>query len=100
MDISSRLREVMTAHKISSASQLSKMSDVSQTMVSGILRDSNSPSVSTLELLCSAMNITLAEFFAEPSPDIRPTVQHLISVASKLPDEKVEALISVAKAME
>lgn len=99
MDVGARLQLIMD-QKGYNGNSLAKISDVSQAMISNLVRGAKNPTVGTLELLCSAMNITLAEFFAEPSPDIRPAVQHLISVASKLPDEKVEALISVAKAME
>ena len=64
MNVPERLAEVMKDNGITSANKLAKISGVSQTMISGILRGATSPSTATLQLLCEAMGLSLSDFYA------------------------------------
>lgn len=54
------------------ANRLSTMCEVSQTAISQILRAKKCPTVETLSILCSALGITLAEFFTDHETDVSP----------------------------
>lgn len=54
------------------ANRLSTMCEVSQTAISQILRAKKCPTVETLSILCSALGITLAEFFTDHEADASP----------------------------
>lgn len=64
MTTAGRLAELMKEANITSAKQLAVLSKVSQTMISKILRGESSPTVTTIEMLCAALNVTPSEFFA------------------------------------
>lgn len=64
LTVAERLSELMKQANIPSAKQLASVSRVSQTMISKILRGDSSPTVTTLEMLCKALNVTPAEFFS------------------------------------
>ncbi len=45
--------------------KLAKMADVSQSTISHMFRRNNAPSYTTIEAICNAFGITVAQFFAE-----------------------------------
>ena len=63
MNLSSRLSELM-AERGFSATSLGKKAEVSQTIISAILRDEGNPSIATLEAICSGLGISLVYLFS------------------------------------
>ncbi len=95
MNVANRLKTIMQEKHIS-ANSLAKKSSVSQTMISGILRGNKNPTVATLELICSAMNITLADFFTPQNEDSLTLEQkEILSKIKNLSSDKLKALNSV-----
>ncbi len=55
--------------------ELAQRSGLSANAISLIERDENSPSVSTLQSLASALNIKMSYFFEEEQPELGPVGQ-------------------------
>ncbi len=64
MEVLVRIRQLL-AERNWSIYKLSKVSGVSQSTLSNMFSRNNSPSISTLEEICKAFGITLAQFFSE-----------------------------------
>lgn len=78
--------------------KLSKISSVSQGVISDIVSGKNAPSLSTLEKLCAALGITLSEFFAEDAaPD--PAESELLAAFRNLPEEKRAQLLRMMRVL-
>ena len=66
MDAKQRIRELMAERKWSEY-RLAIASGLSQSTIANIFNRNTTPSVSTLESICTGFGITLAQFFAEGS---------------------------------
>lgn len=64
MDIQSKIRHHMDERGWTDY-KLSKMSGLSETTVKNIFKRNNAPTFSTLENICNAFGLTLAQFFSE-----------------------------------
>ena len=64
MEIHTRLQQMMDNCQLSKY-QLSRKCGLAEATIGNILTQSVSPSISTLEAICDAFDITLAQFFAE-----------------------------------
>ncbi len=64
MDTKQRIRNLMEERQWSEY-RLAIASGLSQSTIANIFRRNTTPSVSTLESICSGFGITLAQFFAE-----------------------------------
>lgn len=64
MDAKARIRELM-AERNWSEYRLAIASGLSQSTVANIFNRNTTPSVATLESICSGFGITMAQFFAE-----------------------------------
>lgn len=64
MDVASRLKKLMEQRGWTMY-RLAKVADVPWSTVSNIFKKGTDPSISTLEIYCRAMGITLAQFFDE-----------------------------------
>lgn len=64
MDIQSKIRHHMNERGWTDY-KLSKMSGLSETTVKNIFKRNNAPTFSTLENICNAFGLTLAQFFSE-----------------------------------
>lgn len=81
-----------------STNQLALEAELTQSTVSTLLTKPNAlPSLDTLEHLCGAFGITLAQFFAEDEDFEMVSAQEkaLIEQFRKLPDKKKKAIISL-----
>lgn len=67
MNIQSRLRNLMDERKWSEY-RLAKEAGVAQTTITNLFKRNNLPSLPTLEAICKAFDITLAQFFMEDDP--------------------------------
>lgn len=72
MDAQKRLRQLMEERSWTEY-RLAKESGLSQTTISNLFRRNNAPSLPTLEVICRAFGISLAQFFSESSEAIELT---------------------------
>lgn len=87
MDTHSRLRQLMTERNWT-AYRLAKESGLSESTLANIFKHNTVPSIATLEAVCSAFGISLAQFFAEGemaelTPELKELFDHWISLTPK-----------------
>lgn len=78
--------------------QLAKDTGLSQPFIGMLFKDEKSPSLESLNKLCSALGITLAEFFAEDS-ESDPKEARLIAAYRRLPEEKQDTVLTIVEAL-
>ena len=93
MDTHSRLRQLM-AERGWTAYRLAKSSGLSESTLANIFKRNTVPSIATLEAVCSAFGISLAQFFAEGemvelTPELKELFDHWVSLT---PEQKQAAL--------
>ena len=93
MDTHSRLRQLM-AERGWTAYRLAKASGLSESTLANIFKRNTVPSIATLEAICSAFDISLAQFFAESemvelTPELKELFDHWVSLT---PEQKQAAL--------
>jgi transcriptional regulator with XRE-family HTH domain len=98
MDIPQRLQYFLDKKGLT-ANSLSKKTDVSQTMISGILRGERNPSVLTLELICDALGVTLSDFFAVESSEYPLELKQLTETVSKFTPSQLALLNQFLKSI-
>lgn len=64
MDVQRRIRRLMESRGWSEY-RLAKEAGLSQSTISNLFRRNNAPGISTLETICGAFGITMAQFFSE-----------------------------------
>ena len=69
--IGPRIKELCEKQKISNY-RLSQMTGITQSVLARIIRRKNIPTIQTLERICAALNLSLAQFFAKDGnpPDL------------------------------
>ena len=92
MDTHSRLRQLM-AERGWTAYRLAKESGLSESTLANIFKRNTVPSIATLEAVCSAFGISLAQFFAESemvelTPELKDLFDHWVSLS---PEQKQAA---------
>ncbi len=75
--------------------RLAKESSLSHSTVANMLKRNNTPTLPTLEAVCSAFGITLSQFFSEGNKGMAMTEEqrNLFSKWSTLTQEQKEALL-------
>ena len=100
MDIMQRLRELQQRYGWSDY-RIAKEAGLSPNTVSNIYRRGNTPSMVTLEALCKAFGITMAQFFAEDElVELTPELRKLFDKWTALNDEQKAALWQIIKTYE
>lgn len=100
MDILNRLIELQKLHGWSDY-KIAKEAGLSANTVSNIYRRGNTPSMVTLEALCKAFNITMAQFFAEDElVELTPELRALFDKWTVLTNEQKAAIWQVIKTYE
>lgn len=99
MDTHSRLRQLM-ADRGWTAYRLSKESGLSESTLANIFKRNTVPSITTLEAICSAFGISLAQFFAESemvelTPELRTLFENWVSLTA----EQKQAALQMIQAM-
>lgn len=84
MDVGKRIRELREMRGFT-VNRLANMAGISQSYLRDVELGNKNPTVETLSYFCDALNISLAEFFAETSDDINPMLKTSLS---KLTDEQ------------
>ena len=85
IDIPKRIKELSEKHGLSSINELSRLADIPQSTLATIMLGKTSPRADTLERIVSALNVTMAEFFADSFvPDIINHAENMNLTAKQL----------------
>lgn len=95
MDISARIKELRTMYNLKSGEFAGQLG-ITPVYLSYLEGGSKKPSLETLEKICSALGITLSEFFAE-NITLTPEATQLMNIVKKLDSPKVKLLLSMAE---
>ena len=87
MDTRQRIKQLMDQRGWTEY-RLALTCGLSQSTISNIFRRNTTPSVATLETICTAFGITLSQFFAEGdtidlNPELKEVFEHWISLTPK-----------------
>ena len=81
--------------------RIAKEAGLSTNTVSNIYRRNNVPSIPTLQALCKAFGITMAQFFAEgEAVELTPEMRELVDKWSALNEEQKSAIWQVIRSYE
>ena len=81
--------------------KIAKEAGLSSNTVSNIYRRNNVPSIPTLEALCKAFGITMAQFFAEDDlVELTPDVRELVEKWAALTEDQKAAVWQIMKSYE
>jgi len=83
-----------------SANALAKKANVAQSTLSEIESNKYLPRIDFLAKVCAALNISLADFFAEEIPDIPQDLRQLLHEAENLTPEQRKRLIEFIRSMK
>lgn len=75
-----------------SANALAKKVGLDPTTIYKIEANDSKPSLGSLESICAALGISLAEFFSEEEQSLGPEVQRLLGTVKKLSPEQIDYL--------
>ncbi len=99
MDVNAKLHALLKA-KGWTAYKLAKMSGLSESTIRNIFHRNNVPSISTLESICAAFGITLAQFFTEGDVvELTPELQKMFGMWVYLSVEQKNAVLLTMQAM-
>lgn len=99
MDTHSRLRQLM-AERNWTAYRLAKESGLSESTLANIFKRNTVPSIATLEAVCSAFGISLAQFFADQNMvELTPELKELFDNWVSLTPEQKQAALHMIRAM-
>ena len=80
--------------------RLAKKSNLSHSTVTNMFNRNNAPTLPTLEAVCKAFGITLAQFFTEGnSPELTEEQRILFAKWSTLKDDQKQALLALIDTM-
>lgn len=100
MDVLQRLAELQKQYGWSDY-RIAKEADLAPNTVSNIYRRNNVPSMTTLEALCKAFGITMAQFFADNDMiEVTPEIKELVDRWSALTVEQKAAIWQILKTYE
>ena len=100
MKIADRLKELMEERGMTMYS-LAKASDVSWTTVKNLFNRTDNPTISTIELLCKGLGVTLSEFFAEEKPLLKSNeLQSIIDAWDEISERDQQILSDMAASMK
>lgn len=98
MDAQKRIRKLMEERGWTDY-RLAKESNLSHSTVTNMFNRNNAPTLPTLEAVCNAFGITLAQFFSEGNETLTEEQQLLFSRWSTLNDEQKRILLELMKAI-
>ena len=100
MDVKQRIRDLMDERGWSEY-KLAIQSGLSQSTVANIFNRNTTPSVNTIEAICSGLGISLAQFFAEgPLVELSSEQREMFSQWSGLNAEQKKVLASLIAVMK
>lgn len=100
MDAKERIQELMLSRGWTEY-KLAKESNLSQSTIANVFKRNNAPTLPTLETVCQAFGITLAQFFSEGSEAVELTEEQrkLLFYWSALSDKQKEILFDLMRVM-
>lgn len=100
MDIQKRIRQLMDERGWTEY-RLAKSADLSHSTVTNMFNRNNAPTFPTLEAVCQAFGITLAQFFSEGNEPVQLTEEQrtLFSIWSTLNEDQKKALLQLMNTM-
>lgn len=98
-NVGNKITELRLAQNMS-LTGLAKNSDIAQSSLSYIESSKAQPTVETLQKICSALGITLGEFFSDEPPELSPELRRLLDTAKELSPEQLDTLQSFLNAMK
>lgn len=98
MDINKKI-ETLRFQRGWSMYELAQEAGITQSTLSSMIKRGNPPKIDTLECICEAFGVTLAQFFTEDEQLelLSEDEKELISLFRKTPDIKKQALIDLLK---
>lgn len=100
MDVADRITELRKERGLST-NRLAKMAGIGQSTLREIEHRIKSPTVATIERICLALGITLADFFSPTAADdnepLSPELRRLLGTGRKLNRHQVELMAQVAE---
>ncbi|MBS6628783.1 MAG: helix-turn-helix transcriptional regulator [Clostridiales bacterium] len=95
-----RIKELCTKHKVSKY-RLAQLTGMSQTAVGNIMKLKSIPTIPTLERICDAFGITLAQFFAGEGarPDLTQAQSEILETWDKLNCEERRILLQFVRSL-
>ena len=99
--IGPRIKELCDKQQITKY-RLSQTTGVTQTVLSRIMKGENVPTIQTIEKICAALNISLAQFFAkdENPPDLTAEQREIIETWNGLTPEERERLMKIIRTFQ
>ena len=99
--IGPRIKELCDKQQITNY-RLSQMTGVTQTVLSRIIKGENVPTIQTIEKICVALNISLAQFFAkdENPPDLTAEQREIIETWDELGREERRILLQFVRSLK
>ena len=97
MDVNKKI-ETLRWQRGWSMYELAQEMGVTQSTLTSIMKRGNPPKIDTLERICEAFGISLAQFFVEDGEEfevLNVKEKELVSLFRKLPEEKQEALVKL-----
>jgi transcriptional regulator with XRE-family HTH domain len=94
MNVGERLRSLRKAKGLTTT-EIAKKVNVSQSYISRFENNRAVPDVDMLEKICSALSISLSDFFAEEEPELSPDCKQIANKLPKLTKRQCEILNAV-----
>jgi len=96
MDVQERIRELMDI-KGWSAYKLAKEAGLPQSTISHLFKRNNAPTYPTVEAICEAFDISMAQFFADEGDAVvlTPAQRELLILWATLTDKQRQIVISI-----
>jgi transcriptional regulator with XRE-family HTH domain len=98
LDVGARIRELRKARGLTSR-QLAEITNISQPVISRLESNTRSADVSYIEIICNALGISLADFFAADQSNMDPELQQLLETAKKLTPAQRESVRKMLETM-
>jgi len=100
MDVLGKIKRLQDERGWNGA-QLAEKAGLAPSVVSMLYKRNNQPSLHTLQAICTAFGITVAQFFSDSNVplDLTPEQAHLLEHWNSLTDEQKEALLMLIKSI-
>lgn len=98
--VAARVKELCAKHKVSQY-RLAQRTGMSQTALGNIMKMKSVPTVPTLERICDAFGITLAQFFAGEGarPDLTPAESEILQTWDGLGEAERRILLQFVRSL-
>lgn len=98
--VANRIVELCKEHGMTKY-RLSQLSGISQTALANIISNASVPTILTLEKICDAFGITLAQFFtAKGYPDLTDVQKELLEIWNSLEAKEREILLAFVRSLK